>query len=315
MSNTDFAKIAAEYHITEEKLSQDITLLKATLQADGSLDKIASDPKAFNYLLHHFINFEKSASSQGYDLAESKAQAVVDGFNDYVNKMAEEEKKEEKKEKKDEKDENDVDKKAAAYEAKLAEAAQVEDGWRQAGRFLAQGYIEEIKAASTDSREARALAAEAAAKPAAKLKDLAEKAKGKLGDLKEQAKLVPGALAHHAKEHPGHAAAAAAGLAAGGYALKKHLDSKKEGSAGPADEQKKAFDFKAAQIALQKLAEANYDQQDGINRLQHVIDYEAAHGGNMVSEGVKAASASGQGLHMRAWELLAQAGYEVVEKG
>jgi len=319
MSNADFAKIAAHYEISQEKLSTDIALLQATLKADGSLDKVASDPAAYEYLLHHFINFDKIATAAGYDLANSDAATVVEKFDSYVKKMAEEEKKEkEEADKKDKKEEgeSEVDKKAAAYEAKLAEAAQVDEGWRQAGRLLAQGYMEEMKTASTDSRQARAEAAEAAGKPMAKLKDLAAQAGEKAKDLKTQAKLVPGALAHFAKEHPKSVfGGAAAGAAAGGYALKKHLDSKKEGSQGPADETKKAFDFKAAQIALQKVAEAGYPQEDALNRLQHVLDYEAAHGGSQASEGVKAASAQGAGAEMRAWELLAQAGYEIVEKG
>lgn len=319
MSNADFAKIAAHYDISQEKLSTDITLLKATLDADGSLNKVASDPAAFEYLLHHFINFEKMASANGYSLAESDAAAVVDNFNSYVQKMAEEEKKEEEKKDKKEEDKDDADKKAAVYEAKLAEVAQVEDGWRQAGRFLAQGYIEEVKAASTDSRQERAEAAAEAAKPMNKLKDLVGQAGEKAKDLKTQAKLVPGALAHFAKENPkttaGAALGAAGAAAAGGYALKRHLDNKKEGSAGPADETKKAFDFKAAKIAMSKVAAAGYDQNDALNRLQHVLDYEAAHGGSMASEGVKAAAAQGAGAEMRAWELLAQAGYEIVTQG
>lgn len=328
MSNADFAKIAAHYEISQEKLSTDISLLQATLKADGSLDKVASDPAAYNYLLHHFINFDKIATAAGYDLANSDAATVVEKFDAYVRKMAEEEKKEkEEADKKDKKEEgeSEVDKKAAAYEAKLAEAAQVDEGWRQAGRLLAQGYMEEMKTAASaansnvDAHEAATVAHKATGE---KLRDFVAVGKKKmehgLSDAISAAKEHGQEALDWAKKNKvkgGAGAAAGLAAAAGGYALKKHLDSKKEGSQGPADETKKAFDFKAAQIALQKVAEAGYPQEDALNRLQHVLDYEAAHGGSQASEGVKAASAQGAGAEMRAWELLAQAGYEIVEKG
>jgi hypothetical protein len=329
MSNADFAKIAAHYEISEEKLSTDITLLQATLKADGSLDKVASDPAAYNYLLHHFINFDKIATAAGYDLANSDASTVVEKFDAYVRKMAEEEKKEkEEADKKDKKEEGEteVDKKAAAYEAKLAEAAQVDEGWRQAGRLLAQGYVEEMKTAASaansnvDAHEAATVAHKATGE---KLRDFVAVGKKKmehgLSDAISAAKEHGQEALDWAKKNKGKTGVgAAAGLAAAGaagYGIKKHLDSKKEGSAGPASSEKKAFDFKAAQIAFTKVAEAGYPQEDALNRLQHVLDYEAAHGGSQASEGVKAASAQGTGAEMRAWELLAQAGYEIVEKG
>lgn len=92
---------------------------------------------------------------------------------------------------------------------------------------------------------------------------------------------------------------AAAGLAAGARKAMKGKD--KEASAGPS-----AFEMEAAELALAKVAEADFDQDQAVKRLNAVLTL-----GLNDSEKVASLSSYEEALERRALEYAAAAGYPV----
>jgi hypothetical protein len=91
----------------------------------------------------------------------------------------------------------------------------------------------------------------------------------------------------------------AAGLAAGAHKAMKGKN--KEASAGPS-----AFEMEAAELALAKVAEANFDQDQAIDRLNAVLTL-----GLNDSEKVASLDKYEDALERRALEYAAAAGYPV----
>lgn len=96
------------------------------------------------------------------------------------------------------------------------------------------------------------------------------------------------------------AGATAAGAAAAGAGI-HHATKSKEGSAEPS-----AFEMEAAELALAKVAEANFDQDQAITRLNAVLTL-----GLNDSEKVASLATYEEALERRALEYAAAAGYPV----
>lgn len=118
-------------------------------------------------------------------------------------------------------------------------------------------------------------------------------------------------LANRAREAWGHKhrnkalgiAGAATAIGGGALAYKKYKDSKEASS------EKQAFDVLAARVALNELVGDGFDAKEASERLTWALEQERFED---VSDDVKVASAQDpeQGILVRAYELMARAGYE-----
>jgi hypothetical protein len=277
--------------------------------------------------------FVKLAAEQGIDLNQFSDEQIEELWNATFSKEASENgekppKKEEKEEKED--DEDDEEKKAAAAQAEF-EATQE---WQEKvaemdylGRLMAHAYVNELgeigeameKEAKMPEALARGLAkarggGEAALKAAkggagavgSHLERLGRKAT--YGGLKAKAKAKGRVLttADVLKGTPGGRkakaigagiyGAGAAGAAGAGEAARRSL--KKESS---------AIDEYAAELALQKVAEINYDVDEAAERIGALYTL----GAMPESEKIASAGDVNEAVEIRALEMLEAAGYPV----
>ena len=307
--STDTAKLAADLGVSEEKLAENGGLLRNLLNfANVNLDKMASDD-AGKYMAH-FCAFEAKMAEEGYSVAESQPQHVLDAFNAYLTKAAEDKKEEDKDKKDDEKKAEEAIAAAAFGEAqKLAELAQASTFMEQMAKIAADqavgALVEALKEAADDEGK----------------KSVLQRAGAYLSDKKDKAgKAMSGAgdkLKDAVKTHGGTAAkvtGVAAGAAAAAYGGKKLYDAHKA-KGGEAPAEKQAFDYEAGKIAMQLLSDANWDKKEAAERLTEVLKKEAAQSGEH-SEFVKSAAAKdgpAGALTGRAFELIELAGYPVGE--
>lgn len=273
--------------------------------------------------------FAKIASEHQIDLTQLSDQEVVNLWNNF-QKVAEEDKGEDKdkKEKTEKAKEEHEEKKAAAE--KIAEADFL-------GRVMAHSYVDELKkiAAANGSEDVDVSAIKAAASGFSKiregagqlagrgkellsgskakaLKGQAETAISRAGDAKERgsakmhqawtefaAKKAPAAKEEAKKVRNARIGAGAAGAAAGGGAAAAAFGGKKKESS--------ALDELAAEAAVVKAAEANFDLDEAAERVAAVLTLGPS------DENSKVASAADlQGaIDVRALELLELAGYPV----
>lgn len=311
----DFTKFASDLgYDTQEKLAHSMTLLKAVIDRDGgagSFDKMAEEQ--VGYFAPLWMMFEKTAEKAGADLPSCDVDQVVDAFVTYVKEAEEEAKKDDKD--KEKKDEEENQKKASAHFQKVAYEASMESFFRHLGEQAADAMMAKLAGSSFGGgTDADAMAGNHNPGPAAEAK------KGVGQKLKDLATKGKDAVVGAAEKHPRTAKGlgAAAGLAAaGGAAAAGYKHFKKKDSEGPASEEKKAFDLLAAQTALAFVKQAqqggaNVSIEGAVRDLNDVLHKLAQDGGNDESEGVKQASAAGNGqeaLNIRAAELLSMAGY------
>lgn len=307
--SADFDKFASDLGYTQDKLAASMQLFARAVdfaEGEDSFAKMADD--RLGSLAPLWMLFEKQAESEGYDLPNSPADKVVAAFNDYVKQAEEEAAKGDKKDDKDDKKkEEEQQKKASLHFQKIAYQAQQEELFRHLGEVAADAMLQKLASGGEGP------ANDASETVGGKLRGLVSKGK----DLASKGK---DAVVGAAKDHPRAAkgVGAAAGLAAvGGAAAAGYKHFKKKDSDGPASEEKKAFDYLAAQVAvgLAKQAQDNGSKvslEAVANDLNGVLYKLAQEGGDGESDQVKQASAAGNGteaLNIRACELLSMAGY------
>jgi hypothetical protein len=337
----DQVKIAAGFGISTEKLAQDHSLFTELCKiANVDLAKV-SDGQA-EYLFSSLVQFEKAASASGKDLFGSDLNVVLDHYNAFLEKKAEDAKKEEDKKDKKDGDKDDTDKKASAYAQRIAAIAADEEYYAGLGKIAAAAYLSELEEYA--SKEANDLPAFSGGRelnsrsgndgpsgieldggrtmhtdhPQKDTRTLSDKAKGGLTRLRDSAKdrvtkardSARDSVSKFVKEHPNKATGAKVvgtlGAVAGTSALVNHLMKGRESS-----EEKKAYDLRAAEYARNLLVQdGRFDANKVASALQAELD-KAAMEGDDVSASVKAASARdvNAGLEERAWEFLGNLGF------
>lgn len=297
----DQVKIAAGFGISTEKLAQDHSLFTELCKvANIDLAKMADDQA--EYLFSSLVQFEKAASASGKDLFNSDVNVVLDHYNAFLDKKAEDSKKEDKKEEdKKDGDKDDTDKKASAYAQRIAAVAADEEYYAGLGKIAAAAYLSELESYTTKAADepSAALVHVPQKKPGIKdrVSDAANKAKEHVADF---VKKNPNAM-----RNAGIAGVAGLGLAGAGITA-HHLMKKKESS-----EEKKSYDLRAAEYARDLLVQdGRFDANKVASALQGELD-KAAMEGDDVSATVKAASARdvNAGLEERAWEFLGNLGF------
>lgn len=228
--------------------------------------------------------FCKLAAENGIDL-NAMDDAQIAELYESTFKIAQEEEKEEKPKEKAKKEEaeKEEEEKAAAAQAEFAAVQEAQVKVAEAdhlGRVMAHAFTQESAAIQ---KAAAAASEEGTEKEAQGLKNLGEKAMqfGKKG--LEAVKANP-------KKAAG-AAGAAGALGAAGYAMNKKSS---------------AIDELAAKSAIEKIAEAGWDTDEGAERLTAVLTLG-------VGESTKIAQATSteEAVGIRSLELLETAGYPV----
>lgn len=268
--------------------------------------------------------FAKIASEQQIDLTQLSDQQVAGLWNNF-QKVAEEGKEEDKDKKVEKAKEEHEEKKAAAE--KIAEADFL-------GRVMAHSYVDELKKiASTNGDDVDVDAIKAAASGFSKIREGAKEVGSRGKELLMGSKAK--SLKHNAEQARGIAGRASPGSslhsAAKGKAEKSfaaHSEEAKKvrnarigagaGAAGAAaaggaaaafgrKKESSALDELAAEAAVVKAAEANFDLDEASERVAAVLTLGAP------EENSKVASASdlAGAIDIRALELLELAGYPV----
>lgn len=315
-----FTKTAAALGFNEEKVAHSMAMLEQILDYDagqkGAIDQMSDE--TFGKLATSFIEFQKIAEDRGINLTEMTLDQANNEFYAFV-KRAEDEKKDEKKDD-DEKEEEKKASLALSYMNKVAAVKQAEETYAHYGRVAAESFIQHLEKMANDeegaSHSAAAEAGEKAKGFTGRVKETAGKAWTGAKDLASKGKTT---LTDAVKNNPRAAkgvgiGAGVAAVGGGAYAAHRHLS--KKNSDGPASEEKKAFDLKAAERALDIVKAAaqngaNVDPHRALNELNEVLAKEAMDGGNDVSDDVKVATDQGAQamIDVRALELLDQAGY------
>lgn len=320
----DQVKIAAGYGISVEKLAQDHSLFLDLCKL-AQVDLGATEDAKVEYLFDSFVAFEKNASAGGKDLFASNPEVVLNHFNAFLDKKAEDAKEDKKKEKDGDKD--DTDKKASAYAQRIAAIAADEEYYAGLGKIAAAAYLSELeeyaKEAAKKDKGPSINDMRQTSLPG--MEPLKERAQNAASDVKDTAKAfvknpkktlskgyesAKGSVSEFLKSHPNTkrnvGIAGAAGLGLTGAALgAHHLMKKREAS-----EEKKAYDLRAAEYARDLLVQdGRFDATKVAAALQAELD-KAAMEGDDVSDDVKAASAQdvNLGLEERAWEFLGAIG-------
>ncbi len=328
----DQVKIAAGFGISTEKLAQDHSLFTELCKV-ANVDLARMDDNQAEYLFSSLVQFEKAASASGKDLFNSDVNAVLDHYNAFLEKKAEDEEK--KDDKKKDGDKDDTDKKASAYAQRIAAVAADEEYYAGLGKIAAAAYLSELEEyaakeagvnnipAPKGTRRLRGPSgielAESAqvnhhdqpARDTRTLKDKAKQRATQLGDsAKAKATTAGESVSDFVKKHPNWSTAGKAvgalGAVAGTSALVNHLMKGRESS-----EEKKAYDLRAAEYARDLLIQdGRFDANKVASALQGELD-KAAMEGDDVSASVKAASAQdiNLGLEERAWEFLGNLGF------
>jgi hypothetical protein len=283
-----------------------------------------------------FELFAKVAAAEGIDLTKMSDEQVLELYTKVASEEPEKDDKEEEEKKEKEKEaaaKAELAAKTAAAAAAPVVATATSDAQEKIaeadylGRIMAHAYVQEMKKiaeatpAETDKEASRSFSFGGfekkkglfeklkghGASAMEKIKEHGGKAHEKGKELAGKAKEHGSAAAAKIKEHAGKAkehvgahrgkyeaggaaAAAGAGFAAG---------HKKEGS---------ALDELAAERAMAKIAEANWDIEQGAQLLTELISKGAS------EENTKIAAAQGDlegALEIRSLELLEQAGYQV----
>lgn len=317
----DQVKIAAGYGISVEKLAQDHSLFLDLCKL-AQVDLGATEDAKVEYLFDSFVAFEKSASAGGKDLFASNPEVVLNHFNAFLDKKAEDAKEEDKKKEKDG-DKDDTDKKASAYAQRIAAIAADEEYYAGLGKIAAAAYLSELEEYATKEakKDKSPSVSDMRQTSLPGMEPLKERAQNAVEDVKGHAKAfmknpkktIKGDIAKasegvasflknnpNAKRNAGIAGAAGLGLAGAGAAA-HHLMKGREAS-----EEKKAYDLRAAEYALDLTAkDGRFIQEKVAAALQEQLN-KAASEGDEVSPNVKAASAQdiNLGLEERAWEFL-----------
>lgn len=279
-----------------------------------------------------FDLFAKVAAAEGIDLSKMSDEDVMALYTKVAGEDEHEDKEEERKKEKEEEKKKEAAAKAelaaktaaASTQAPTAEAQEKLAEADFLGRVMAHAYVQEMKKIAEASTEVAPEATKEAARPfsfgglekqksfADKLKGFAgkarehggaavEKVKEHAGKAHEKGKEMASKIKEHAEKHPKttsgatHGAAAAAAGGAGFMAGHKE----KKGS---------ALDELAAERAMAKIAEANWDTDQGAELLSTLVTAGAS------EENTKIAAANGdleQALEIRSLELLEQCGYTV----
>lgn len=318
----DQVKIAAGFGISTEKLAQDHSLFTELCKvANVDLSRISDDQA--EYLFSSLVQFEKAASASGKDLFNSDLGVVLDHYNAFLEKKAEDAKEDKKKDG----DKDDTDKKASAYAQRIAAIAADEEYYAGLGKIAAAAYLSELeeyaKEAAKKDKGPSINDMRQTSLPG--MEPLKERAQNAASDVKDTAKAfvknpkktlskgyesAKGSVSEFLKSHPNTkrnvGIAGAAGLGLTGAALgAHHLMKKREAS-----EEKKAYDLRAAEYARDLLVQdGRFDATKVAAALQAELD-KAAMEGDDVSDDVKAASAQdvNLGLEERAWEFLGAIG-------
>jgi hypothetical protein len=265
--------------------------------------------------------FVKLAQENGIDLQAMSDQEVQELYDSTMGKHAESE-KEEKKEEEDKKEmaaKEHEEKKAAAEEAEAKLASMMEEGTLM-GQIIAHSFdaeLDKIAAAKEAGVKEHAGKAWSAVKGVA----------GKAGEKGlEAAKHLPGGkdisaahtvlkrlpknpeagslddeLRRHAKKHMLIGAGKATGAAAGvgtGAAVVHHFTKSKEAS---------ALEELAAQMAVEKVAEAGFDRDEAVGRLGAVLTL----GVDDTNSKVAQVQTVDQAIEVRSLELAEAASYPV----
>lgn len=272
-------------------------------------------------------NFVKAAAEQGVDLTQFDDAQVEGMFGEWqqaVLKQAEEACKEEAS--KDE-EKAKLEKAKKEHEEKKAAAAQVEEA-QLMGQIIGQSFWNTVKEAADAEQKANL-----ARRGYEAVKGVAGKAINALGkeDIEtgkanrafgrwardEQGKHSMGQnainkgtkqIAKGVAKATGAATAAGVGLAGGGYAAYKGLkkdkpaEEKKEGS-----DNSSAFDDYAAELAVQKVAEAGFDPDQAAFRIAALFEF----GAQPELDKVAQVQDTGLALEIRSLELAQAAGYPV----
>lgn len=321
----DQVKIAAGFGISTEKLAQDHSLFTELCKV-ANVDLARMDDNQAEYLFSSLVQFEKAASASGKDLFNSDVNVVLDHYNAFLEKKAEDAKEEEDKK---DGDKDDTDKKASAYAQRIAAIAADEEYYAGLGKIAAAAYLSELEEYATKEAKKKDKSPSVNDMRQTSLpgmEPLKERVQNTVADVKDHAKAfvknpkktVKGDIASakdgiatflknnpNAKRNVGIAGAAGLGLAGAGVVAHQLLKGRES------SEEKKSYDLRAAEYARDLLIQdGRFDANKVASALQGELD-KAAMEGDDVSASVKAASAQdiNLGLEERAWEFLGNLGF------